>query len=129
RWPVPPELDRILQNQSVLAVDRRGKYILIRFQRGTLILHLGMSGSLRIVPRDTAPEKHDHVDIEFNTRYLLRFRDPRRFGSILWTNEDPDQHKLLAGLGPEPLHKNFNGEHLFKTSRGRTQAVKTFIMD
>ncbi|MEX2352685.1 MAG: bifunctional DNA-formamidopyrimidine glycosylase/DNA-(apurinic or apyrimidinic site) lyase [Gammaproteobacteria bacterium] len=129
RWPVPDKLDDILHGHTVVTVSRRGKYILPVFGHGTLIMHLGMSGSLRIVMQDTMPEKHDHVDIEFENGTILRFRDPRRFGCILWTTDAPDQHKLLATLGPEPLLKTFNGKYLFEKSRGRVQAVKTFIMD
>jgi len=129
RWPVPQQLDQTLRNHAVDGVDRRGKYILVRFEHGSLILHLGMSGSLRVCSDATAPLKHDHVDFEFTNNQLLRYHDPRRFGSILWTSDDPYQHKLLAGLGPEPLLADFNGEHLFQASRGRTQAIKTFIMD
>jgi len=129
RWPVPLQLDHILKNHSVTAVDRRGKYILIRFVHGTLIMHLGMSGSLRVLFDVTAPLKHDHVDIEFTGNQLLRYHDPRRFGSILWTSDDPCQHKLLVDLGPEPLQPDFNGDHLYQYSRGRRQAVKSFIMD
>jgi len=129
RWPVPLHLDQTLQNHAVFTIDRRGKYILVRFEHGTLILHLGMSGSLRVMFDATAPLKHDHVDFEFTGNRLLRYHDPRRFGSILWTSDNPYQHKLLADLGPEPLQPDFNGDHLFHASRGRTQAVKTFIMD
>jgi len=129
RWPVPDDLHKVLKGHSVHEVSRRGKYILIHFQHGTVILHLGMSGSLRMVPQDTPPGKHDHVDVRFDTGWSLRLHDPRRFGSVLWTRDDPYKHKLLRDLGPEPLHKDFTGAYLFEASRRRVQAVKTFIMD
>ncbi|MEX2524294.1 MAG: bifunctional DNA-formamidopyrimidine glycosylase/DNA-(apurinic or apyrimidinic site) lyase [Gammaproteobacteria bacterium] len=129
RWPVPRGLAKTLIGQRIRDVDRRGKYLLFRLDEGTLILHLGMSGSLRIVAAGTAHEKHDHVDIDFDNRICLRFRDPRRFGSIHYTREDPCRHPLLASLGPEPLDDGFDGEYLHARSRNRKQAVKTFLMD
>lgn len=129
RWPVPRGLQRKLVKHKVLRLQRRAKYILFRFEHGCLILHLGMSGSLRIVTGDQPPEKHDHIDIEFDNGIKLRFRDPRRFGSLLWTIDDPLQHPLLVGLGPEPLNNNFHGDYLYQKARGRRQAIKTFIMD
>lgn len=129
RWPVPANLNKLVQGHSIADVSRRGKYILIHFQHGTLLIHLGMSGSLRISAADSPIRKHDHVDFLFMNKQLLRYHDPRRFGSILWTEEDPFRHKLLADLGPEPLQQGFNGDYLYQASRGRTQAVKTLIMD
>lgn len=129
RWPVTRGLQQKLVHRRVLQLQRRAKYILFRFEHGCLLLHLGMSGSLRIVAGNQAPEKHDHIDIEFTPGIRLRFRDPRRFGSLLWTAGDPLQHPLLAGLGPEPLNDDFNGNYLYQKARGRTQAIKTFIMD
>ncbi len=129
RWPVPRSLNKKLSQQTIRAVDRRAKYLLLYTDNGCLILHLGMSGSLRLTNGKTPAEKHDHVDFIFSTGIRLRLRDPRRFGSIHWTETDPLQHKLLINLGPEPFSKEFNGQYLFAGSRGRTQAVKTFIMD
>ncbi|VAX13434.1 Formamidopyrimidine-DNA glycosylase [hydrothermal vent metagenome] len=129
RWPVPSQLARELDQKIIRAVLRRGKYLLLRFDHGNLILHLGMSGSLRILPIDSAPQKHDHVEWQLGNGQCLRLRDPRRFGAVLWTRRDPLKHKLLAGLGPEPLLNEFDGEYLFKCSRGRKQAIKPFIMD
>lgn len=129
RWPVPADLKNILPGQIVQNVRRRAKYLLVEFEHGTLIVHLGMSGSLRIVPIGTPYRKHDHVEVQFNTGQALRLHDPRRFGAVLWTTELPDQHKLLSGLGPEPLQRSFNGRHLFNASRKRRQSIKTFIMD
>lgn len=129
RWPVPKQLKKILTGQTVRKLGRRAKYLLFYTERGCMILHLGMSGSLRIVAEDVPPEKHDHIDIIFGSGRYLRLRDPRRFGSIHWTTEDPLQHLLLNRLGPEPLSNGLNGEYLFSKSRKRKQAIKTFIMD
>jgi formamidopyrimidine-DNA glycosylase len=129
RWPVPARLGSILRGHTVLEVTRRAKYILVRFEHGWLILHLGMSGSLRVVPAGTPYKKHDHVDIQLDTGQCLRLHDPRRFGAVLWTTDKPEQHKLLSSLGPEPLSRSFNGKYLYTLSRKRTQAIKTFIMD
>ncbi len=129
RWPVPKGLGRSLTGQTLSTVSRRGKYLLLRFERGSVILHLGMSGSLRIVAADTPPGKHDHLDIAFDTGRSLRLTDPRRFGAVLYTRDDPARHPLLADLGPEPLAAGFDGPHLHARSRGRRLAVKAFIMD
>jgi len=129
RWPVPKGLGRSLKGQTLRKVSRRGKYLLLGFDRGTVILHLGMSGSLRLVPCDTPAGKHDHVDIAFDGGPCLRLTDPRRFGAVLHTRGDPLTHELLARLGPEPLEPGFDGRWLFEHSRKRRQAVKAFIMD
>lgn len=129
RWPVPRNLNSLLQGQVIGQIDRRGKYLLLKLPTGSLIIHLGMSGSLRVLPADSAPQKHDHLDIVLDNDQCLRLRDPRRFGAVLWTRNDPMQHKLLKGLGPEPLDDAFNGEYLWQRSRGRKLAIKAFIMD
>ncbi len=129
RWPVPSQLPTELRQQTIHAVKRRGKYLLLSFDKGSLIIHLGMSGSLRILPIDSPPEKHDHVELQLASGQCLRLRDPRRFGAVLWTRRDPLKHKLLATLGPEPLLAEFNGDYLYTRSRGRKQAIKSFIMD
>lgn len=129
RRPVPAELVSGLTGRVIRAVERRGKYLLLRCTKGTAILHLGMSGSLRIVSAATPPGKHDHLDIVFTSGICLRFNDPRRFGIALWTDGDPLLHPLLAGLGPEPLEGGFDGAYLHRRSRGRKVAVKQFIMD
>jgi formamidopyrimidine-DNA glycosylase len=129
RWPVPAELDKILRGQCINIVTRRAKYLLLGFNKGSVILHLGMSGSLRVLPARTPPEKHDHIDFVFKNGLCLRLRDPRRFGSIHWMSGDPLTHKLLNKLGPEPLSDDFTGEVLFARSRKRCTAVKTFIMN
>ena len=129
RWPIPRTLINSLPGQRIETVSRRGKYLLLKTAAGTAILHLGMSGSLRILPQDTPPQKHDHVDLILENGRLLRLRDPRRFGALLWTTRDPAQHKLLRGLGPEPLGSEFGGDYLYAKSRNRSVAVKNFIMD
>jgi formamidopyrimidine-DNA glycosylase len=129
RWPIPAALLKELPGQRIDAVERRGKYLLLRTAAGTALLHLGMSGSLRILPKATAPQKHDHVDIVMETGQALRLRDPRRFGALLWTRGDPEQHELLKDLGPEPLSDELDGDYLFEQSRGIKAAVKVFIMD
>ncbi len=129
RWPVPGNLNKKLINRTLRKLSRRGKYLVFHFEHGAMILHLGMSGSLRIFTTNQPPEKHDHVDFVFQSGSRLRFRDPRRFGCILWTDADPMQHELLSSLGPEPLSDELTGDYLFRKSRKRTQSVKTFIMD
>jgi len=129
RWPVPKGLNKTLAGHSLQGVDRRGKYLLLNFAHGTLIMHLGMSGSLQIVTADTPLRKHDHVDIAFDNGNILRLHDPRRFGSIHWTTNDVLEHDLLCKLGPEPLDKTFNADLLWQQSRKRKVAIKQFIMD
>ncbi len=128
RWPVPRSIDRNLPGQSVDSVSRRAKYILINTQKGSAILHLGMSGSVCIVNADTPAGVHDHFDIEFDSDLVLRFRDPRRFGSLHWSQE-PLSHRLLKDLGPEPLSNDFDGHYLWRRSRGRKVSIKQFIMN
>jgi len=118
-----------LLGETVVQVERRGKYILIEFPSGTAILHLGMSGSLRVLPIDTEVKKHDHVDMVFNNEHVLRLNDPRRFGCLLFTDEDPNSHKLISKLGPEPLSDCFDAEYLFQATRKRSVAIKNFIMN
>ncbi len=129
RWPIPKELPEILKGKTVISVARRAKYILINFQHGTLILHLGMSGSLRFIDKKTQAAKHDHVDIIFNNSQCLRYHDPRRFGAILWSTENIEQHKLISHLGPEPLQQEFDVDYFYNRSRKRTISIKQFIMD
>ncbi|MDX1609459.1 MAG: bifunctional DNA-formamidopyrimidine glycosylase/DNA-(apurinic or apyrimidinic site) lyase [Halofilum sp. (in: g-proteobacteria)] len=129
RWPVPVAALEQLSGQGIEAVDRRAKYLLLRTTAGTLLLHLGMSGSLRVVPATTPPLVHDHFDLLLDDGTCLRLRDPRRFGSVHWLGGDPLAHPLLASLGPEPLGSGFDGDHLYRLSRGRRRAVKDFIMD
>ncbi len=128
RWPVPENLAECLRGQLVESVERRAKYLLFNTVRGTLLVHLGMSGSLRIISDGSAPQKHDHIDIFLQGGKILRYRDPRRFGCFLW-REPGQEHKLLSHLGPEPLSESFDSVHLFRHSRGRKGPVKNFIMD
>ena len=128
RWPIPADLDALLAGQPILAVRRRAKYLLIDVPRGSVIVHLGMTGSLRVLPGDTPLRTHDHVDISLDTGKVLRLNDPRRFGAVLWQPAGTT-HELLAGLGPEPLDDAFDGDYLFARSRGRKAAVKAFVMD
>jgi len=122
-------LKRALLGTSIQSVIRRGKYLLLSSVNGHLLIHLGMSGSLRILPKGTPAQKHDHVDIVFDNHYLLRFTDPRKFGVVDWVTGNPDEHSLLTHLGPEPLTGSFSGQLLFERSRKRSVAVKQFIMD
>lgn len=143
RWPVPLNLGQMLVGLKIERVLRRGKYLLFSCGEGTLIVHLGMSGSLRLVAApstspsanpDTAstptpPQKHDHVDLVLDNGATLRFRDPRRFGAMLWTTGNVAQHPLLAHLGPEPLTEAFNGNLLYRRTRGRSVSVKEAVMN
>jgi len=128
RWPVPAELPALLQNRIIEAVDRRAKYLLFRTSVGTLIMHLGMSGSLRVVSAQDRPGLHDHLDIVMYSGRCLRYNDPRRFGCALWLEPDAE-HPLLSQLGPEPLAEEFDGDLLYRRSRGRKAPVKQFLMD
>ena len=129
RWPIPINLPQCLVHQEVKQLSRRGKYLLIHVTTGTLIFHLGMSGSIRILERPTPPTAHDHVDIIFSDNRLLRYNDPRRFGAILWTNEDFSSHPLLQSMGIEPLDTHFTGQYLMKYCHNRRTAIKSLIMN
>ncbi len=129
RWPISPGLKKALPGQKILSVTRRGKYLLLNATRGTVIIHLGMSGSLKLAVSSEAPKKHDHVDIIFNNNLILRLHDPRRFGAVLWTTKQSLKHPLLESLGPEPLDDEFNTDYLFQRSRKRKVAIKSFIMN
>jgi len=128
RWQVPDSLHQ-LEGQTINGVTRRAKYLLLHATNGCVILHLGMSGSLRVIDKNLKAEKHDHVDIILATGKALRLHDPRRFGAVLWTQNDPLHHKLLVKLGPEPLSDAFHAQLLYKTSRKRRVSVKQFIMN
>lgn len=130
RWPFPADLPALLQGHVVRSTARRGKYLLLRFDHGTLIIHLGMSGHLRVLPRGLPAQKHDHVDIELGGQ-VMRFTDPRRFGAVLWHPEDQgdvEQHLLLRSLGVEPLGCEDLGEWLYRGTRGRSAAVKQALL-
>lgn len=129
RWPIPDDLASSLNQQTITSIKRRAKYLLLQTDRGTVIIHLGMSGSLRIVPPESAYDKHEHVEFCFANGKALRLKDPRRFGAVLWTTERVDEHPLLCHLGPEPLSEHFNAASLYKLSRNKTVAVKQFIMN
>lgn len=127
RWRVP-DVKQLLCGQKINAVERRAKYLLIRFDNGTLIIHLGMSGSLRILPADTPAGFHDHVDLVCGDS-CLRLRDPRRFGSVLWTDQDPQQHIRIIDLGPEPLSDSYNAEYFHAICKQRKAPIKSVLMD
>jgi formamidopyrimidine-DNA glycosylase len=129
RWPVPRGLSRAIAGQRIDSVERRAKYILIAAGQSHLILHLGMSGSLRILRDDIPAGKHDHVDLLLDDGTLLRLNDPRRFGAVLHTRRDPAQHTLIRDLGPEPLGGSFDAAYLHDVAHGRRAAVKSYIMD
>jgi formamidopyrimidine-DNA glycosylase len=133
RQPVAPDTAARVAGQAVRSLSRRSKYLLIGLDRGSLLIHLGMSGSLRIVAADSPPRKHDHLDLVLGDQGCLRFHDPRRFGLFLWTEDSPEiaemRHPLLRDLGPEPLGPGFNGDHLYRLGRQRRVAVKVFLMD
>jgi formamidopyrimidine-DNA glycosylase len=129
RWPVPNGLEAKLAGQRVESLERRGKYLLIGTPAGTAMLHLGMSGSLRVLNSGIPPEKHDHIDIVLTSRKVIRFNDPRRFGSLLWAGTQPFEHPLLAALGPEPLSDAFTGSTLYDAGRNRQVAIKQLIMN
>lgn len=129
RWPIPANLPELLPGQHFLELTRRAKYILARCEQGVLLLHLGMSGRLCLLPEFIPPQKHDHLDITFATGQILRLRDPRRFGAVLWLEGEPMAHALLRDLGPEPLQDTFDGAYLFRSTRNRPGAIKTTLMD
>ncbi len=129
RWPIDSNLPNLLRNQSVQAVHRRGKYVLLTLTKGTLLLHLGMSGSLRLLATAVPPAKHDHVDIVMGNGLILRFNDPRRFGAVLYTTDPIDVHPLLSHLGPEPLSDDFTAAYLLTRCNKRKLPIKHLIMD
>jgi formamidopyrimidine-DNA glycosylase len=130
RWPVEEEVDARVAGQLIVALRRRAKYLLLELEQGSsLLLHLGMSGSLRVLPADTPPGPQDHIDLVLEDGCCLRLRDPRRFGSLHWVPPPVEQHPLLRHLGPEPLSDAFDGDYLYRLARGRRCAVKGFIMD
>jgi formamidopyrimidine-DNA glycosylase len=133
RWPIPREISDVLPGQRIDDVERRAKYLLFHTVAGSALLHLGMSGVLRVLPPDIPPGAHDHVDLlleptKSERERILRFTDPRRFGCLLW-QPPGTTHELLADLGPEPLTDAFDGALLWRRSRGRKAAVKLFLMD
>lgn len=131
RWPVPQQLTEVLPRQRILSVSRRSKYLLVHCDKGTIIIHLGMTGHLRCSASLTDDQrKHDHVEILFSDGTVLRYNDTRRFGAVLWSDDtNPLQHPLLVALGPEPLSSEFTPAYLYQKSRSRKVAVKPFLMD
>jgi formamidopyrimidine-DNA glycosylase len=129
RWPIQRNLPSLLRGLTSRSLERRAKYLLMDCGSGTLILHLGMSGSLRILPESAPPDKHDHFDLILSNGTLMRLRDPRRFGSVLWHSGDVHAHPLLAALGPEPLESDFDARYLYRATRGRSVKIKQCIMD
>ncbi len=129
RIPLTPDTERAVLGQWIQAVERRGKYLLIALERGVVLVHLGMSGSLRLVAVDTPPRRHDHVDLVLGNGRCLRFHDPRRFGLVHWIESPAEAHPLLCHLGPEPLSEQFDGQVLYQRAAKRRCAVKTLIMD
>ena len=129
RLPLSPELSDLLPGRTLREVSRRGKYLILSCDDGWLIIHLGMTGHLRVLPTATEPGKHDHLDLVFSGDRVLRFNDPRKFGTVFWTSVDPLAHPLLADIGPEPLGSEFTCGYLFALSRTRSVAVKQFIMN
>jgi formamidopyrimidine-DNA glycosylase len=128
RWEIPVDLIYHLQNKKLNSVARRAKYLLLNFEGGTLLIHLGMSGSLSICPLGSVVKKHDHFDLVFD-KCLLRYTDPRRFGAILWLGKTPETSDLLSALGPEPLSQDFTGDYLYLQAKKRRIPIKQFIMD
>lgn len=129
RWPVPRSLKTRLHNQRIVAVRRRAKYLLLDTTAGTVMLHLGMSGSLAVVTTDTPWRKHDHIVFDLDDGHSLRLHDPRRFGAVVWAGHAPDQHKLLQAIGPEPLSSDFTAAYLFRVSRKRKRNLRDFLLD
>ena len=129
RWPIPEGLAQRVQGHTIQQLTRRGKYLLFDFPVGTVLMHLGMTGICRVLPQSTPLAKHDHVVFEFGNGESLRFNDSRRFGAILWTEQDPMQHELLRKLGPEPLSDAFDGAYLYQKTRQRRVAMKQWLMN
>lgn len=129
RWPVPRNLPQLTAGQRVVQLRRRAKYLVFDLERGSMILHLGMSGSLRVLPASTPPLTHDHVDIVMDSGVCIRFNDPRRFGCLLWTDDDPLTHPLMKSLAPEPLSAEFDAEYLTTAAKSRKVAIKQLIMN
>ncbi len=131
RWPVQKNLTQKLRDKEVLSLTRRAKYILLGFDNGSLIIHLGMTGSIKVMAVGIPPKKHEHIDVCFTDEICLRYTDPRKFGAFIWTSkQDPlNEHQLLRGLGPEPLSPQFNGDYLWHSCHNRTTSIKTHLMN
>ena len=129
RWPVPRDLGRRVGGEKVLDIRRRGKYLLFDCAKGRLLVHLGMSGKLSLVPEGQPPRAHDHVDLQLDDHRAVRLTDPRRFGAVLWLPKGDKEHSLLSGLGVEPFDAAFNGADMRALARGRRVAIKQFLMN
>ncbi|MEE9492118.1 MAG: bifunctional DNA-formamidopyrimidine glycosylase/DNA-(apurinic or apyrimidinic site) lyase [Gammaproteobacteria bacterium] len=129
RWPVTPRFEQRLAGAIIQTISRRGKYLICQTSQGYILIHLGMSGSLRIILDNASAEKHDHIDIRLDTGAVVRYSDPRRFGTVQWIKNQPEKHPLLATLGPEPLSSDFNTHYLHSLSRNRKIAIKSLIMN
>jgi len=129
RWPIPDDLPALTRGRKINAVCRRAKYIYLKLDNGSIIIHLGMSGSLRICNASTPAGKHDHIDIRVASGKVLRLRDPRKFGCVLWHEGDINEHRLIKPLGPEPLEENFTAGYLQKKAHGRQCSIKALIMN
>ena len=129
RWPIPRNLPALAQGQKIHDVCRRAKYIYLKLDDGNIIIHLGMSGSLRICKPGTPPEKHDHIDIQVSSNKILRLRDPRKFGCVLWAKGSISDHRLIKTLGPEPLDDIFTATYLHDKANNRSCSIKAFIMN
>ena len=128
RWPITPTINEV-GGEKITKISRRAKYLLLETEKGTLILHLGMSGTIRVIDKDTPVTKHDHFDLVLESGLTLRLNDPRRFGCVLWVTENINEHALIKKLGPEPLSTDFTDDCLYKKSRKKTVAIKTFLMN
>lgn len=129
RWPIPKTLEQYLTGQTIVNIERRSKYLLFQLSKGTLIIHLGMSGILRIIDSTTPASKHDHADFVLNNHMIIRFNDPRRFGAILFTPDPLSQHPLFKHLGPEPLSDAFTSNHVFQQTRQKKTSIKSWLMN
>ena len=129
RQPVPRRLAAVLTGSAIRGLGRRGKYLLVDCGAGTLIVHLGMSGRLWLADPAIPPQKHDHLDLVLANGTIVRLRDPRRFGLVLWQSGNPLRHPLLAHIGPEPLSDEFDGAVLHRATRGRSTAIKQLLMN
>ena len=128
RWPITPTISDVC-GEKIIDVNRRAKYLLLKTASGIVMIHLGMSGTIRVINKDTPLIKHDHFDLVFTSGLALRLNDPRRFGSVLWVTEDINEHALLKKLGPEPLSSAFSDQCLYEKSRNKSVPVKTFLMN
>ncbi|TXL00650.1 hypothetical protein BMR02_05405 [Methylococcaceae bacterium HT1] len=127
RWLIPTELPQLIEQHTLQSLRRRAKYLLLNFDTGTLLIHLGMSGSLRVITDNTPVAKHDHFDIQFTNNKSIRLTDPRRFGAVLWLGTDPESHPLLSKLGPEPLGTEITANYLYQKSRSKKVRIKQFL--